>query len=68
MDQLDIRLAAERKRLIARVEKHCMEYQQQLLNLIEEKYPSTHLAQQQLQLPLGQNQSDIQELWLKGSE
>jgi hypothetical protein len=39
-----------------------------LQNLIDEKHLTTEVIPQQLHLPLGQNQSDIQDPWLKASE
>jgi len=68
MDQSDIQLQVEkRKAVLDALDRLSEQFNQTLQNLIDEKHPSTEVIPQQLQLPLGQNQSDIQDPWLKAS-
>ena len=68
MDQLDIQLQVEkRKAVLNALDQLSEQFNQTLQNLIDEKHPSTEVIPQQLHLPLGQNQSDIQDPWLKAS-
>ena len=69
MDQLDIQLQVEkRKAVLDALDKVSEQFNQTLQNLIDEKHLNTEVIPQQLHLPLGQNQSDIQDPWLKASE
>jgi len=59
----------ERKKAVLRaLDQLSEQFNQTLQNLIDEKHLNTEVIPQQLQLPLGQNQSDIQDPWLKASE
>lgn len=69
MDQFDIQLQVEkRKAVLDALDKVSEQFNQTLQNLIDEKHLNTEVIPQQLHLPLGQNQSDIQDPWLKASE
>lgn len=58
----------ERKRAVLEaLDKVSEQFNQTLQNLIDEKHLNTEVIPQQLHLPLGQNQSDIQDPWLKAS-
>ena len=57
----------KRKAVLRALDQLSEQFNQTLQNLIDEKHPSTEVIPQQLHLPLGQNQSDIQDPWLKVS-
>jgi hypothetical protein len=68
MDQSITQRVAERKRLLAALDKLQSEFDQTLQSLIDEKHLSTEVPPTQLELPLGTTRCSIQDSWLKGSE
>lgn len=59
---------AERKRLLAALDKLQREFDQALQNLIDEKHLSTEVPPTQLELPFGWTRCSTQETWLRASE
>ena len=65
MDQTITQRAAERKRLLAALDKLSRDFDRTLQNLIDEKPPSTEAPPIQLELPLEWSRHDIRERLLK---
>jgi hypothetical protein len=58
----------KKKAILKALDQLSEQFNLTLQNLIDEKHLNTEVIPQQLHLPLGQNQSDIQDPWLKASE
>lgn len=65
MDQTITQRAAERKRLLAALDKLSRDFDRTLQNLIDEKPPSTEAPPIQLELPLEWSRHDTRERLLK---
>jgi len=68
MDQSITQRVAERKRLLAALDKLQSEFDQTLQNLIDEKHLSTEVPPTQLELPLGWTRCSTPDDWSKASE
>ena len=68
MDQSITQRVAERKRLLAALDKLQREFDQTLQNLIDEKHLSTEVPPTQLELPLGWTRCSTPDDWSRASE
>jgi len=68
MDQTITQRVAERKRLLAALDKLSREFDQTLQNLIDENQFDTKVPPTQLELPLGWTRCSTQEDWSKELE